>query len=108
MGAIDVVAEGNESIGYQRHATQLVQPVALLLIGESRRDRRKAGAPAFLFGVCEIVAQVLVDRVVAVYAIDARAKGERQDRWMLAQPPAIGFVGSQPCAVDARLLACAI
>ena len=107
VGALHVVAEGEESVAAQRHARILGNPFLFLFAREHLRPHLEELLP-FALGqhVVVVVRDVDVNRVVAVGAADAVDEGQRHHLRMLPQPPDVGLVACQPCAVDAALLPC--
>ena len=103
--ALDVVAEGEESIGAQAYVGVLGDPFLLLLTCEDRRLLGEELLPgAFAQHVVVLLAEVYVDGVVAVGAADARLERQVENLRALAQPPFIGLVAGETCAVDTALL----
>ena len=106
MGALHVVAEGEEGVGAQGHASLGGDPGGLLLAGE---DLGPLGEPLLPLAlgqhVVVLVGDVDVDRVVAVGATDAVGELEPEHLGVLAQVPGVGLVACEARAVDAALLA---
>ena len=103
--ALNVVAEGEESIGAQAYVGVLGDPFFLLLTCEDRRLLGEELLPgAFAQHVVVLLAEVYVDGVVAVGAADARLERQVENLRALAQPPFIGLVAGETCAVDTALL----
>ena len=105
MGALDVVAEGEKGVGPKRDAGGGCQPVLFFFAGKNRRFFRKNALPgAVREDIVIFVAQVYVDRVVAVRASHGVLKRQAKRRGTLPQIPAISFISGEAGAMDARLL----
>ena len=105
MRALHVVAKREERVGAQGHAGLRGDPGGLLFAGQ---DLGLLGKPLLPLAVAQdvvvLVADIDVDRVVAVGAADAVHKLEAQDLGVLAQEPGVGLVAGKARAVDAALL----
>ena len=102
---LNVVAEREECVAAQSHLGVLGYPFLLLLHGQHFGFLLEEPLPcSFGQHVVVLVADIHVDGVVAVSA--AYAVNERQVHHfrMLAQPPYVGLVACQTCAVYAALL----
>ena len=105
VGALDVVAEGEESVGAQTYVGVLGNPFFLLSTGEDSRLLGEELLPcAFAQYIVVLFAEVDVDGVVAVGTADTRFERKVENLRALAQPPLIGLVAGETCAVDAALL----
>ena len=106
VGALDVVAKGEEGVAAEAYAAVLGYPQALLLVGEGFGLVLEELLPGALAEhVVALVADVDVDGVVAVGTADAVDEGEVHHLGVLPQPPRVGFVACQAGAMDAALLA---
>ena len=102
---LDVVTEGEESIGSQCHILIAGEPGLLLFHSEDLGLNCEKGFPlAVVQDIHILLANVKVDGIVAVRAADALLEGEIQDLGTLSQVPVVGFLAGKACAVDAGLL----
>ena len=108
MGALDIVAEGEERIACKAGLGIVGEPCLLFLTGEGYRLLGKGVCPHIVADdVLIIVGEEHVDGVVALGAAQLRTERQRQHELALPQKPFIGLVAGQTRAVDAGLLACA-
>ena len=103
--ALDVVSEREECVGTECNVRVLVKPCALLLSGKYSGLRLEDVLP-FALGenVHVILADVEVDRVVAVGAADRIKERKVENLLGLAQPPVVRLRTCETRAVDAGLL----
>ena len=105
-GALDVVREGEESVGPERHALHLIQPCALFFRRENCRLFGKYLLPCPVRQDIFIpLPDIDVDGIVAVRALNIRAERQIQNLRALSQPPVVRLGSGKPGAVDAGLLA---
>ena len=105
VSTLDVVTEGEESVGAQAYVGVLGDPFLLLCTGENGWLLGEELLPcAVAQHVVVLFAEVDVDGVVAVGTTDARLERKAENLRALAQPPLIGFVTGETCAVDTALL----
>ena len=107
VGALDVVAEGEEGIGTEGHLGVLGNPCFLFFWCEGSGLFSEELLPCtFAKDIFVFIADVYVDGVVAVGTADAFFEWEGENLGALAEPPDVGFVTSKTGAVDAALLTC--
>ena len=106
VGALDIVAEGKEGIGAKADTRVLSNPSGFLLTRErcgSFGEELLPGAVAKY--VVTLVAYIYIYCVVAVGTTDAGDERQGHHLRVLAQPPDVGLLTGQTCAMYAALLA---
>ena len=99
------VAEREERVAADRNALERPEPRRLLLAGQRGRTLGEELLPcAVAQHVVALVADVDVDRVVAVRAADVRLERQVQHLLVLAEVPDVRLVARKARAVDAALL----
>ena len=105
VGTLHVVAEGEEGIAAKTDASVLGYPGLLLLAAEGFGLLRKELLP---FALCKdihvVVADIDVNRIVAVCTANTWDEGQRHHLGILAEPPDVGLAASQTRAMDTALL----
>ena len=105
MGALDVVAKRKEGIAAERYLAILRYPIAFLFTCQwGRTGIEKLLPNAFCQHVIVVFADVNVNGIVAIGPSDVGFERQTHHFGMLAEPPNIGFVTCQSCAMDATLL----
>ena len=105
VGALHVVAEGEEGIAAQADTCILCYPGLLLFATEGLWLLGEELLPlAFGKDIHVVIADIDINRVVAVCATDAGDEGQGHHLRVLAEPPDVGLAACQTCAVDAALL----
>ena len=103
--ALDVIAKREERIRSKRYLCVLIQPCPLLLCGKHRRLFCKNILPcAFCQHIHVILANIEVNGVVPVCALDARLKRKGKYLRRLTQPPVVRLGTGKSRAVDSGLL----
>jgi hypothetical protein len=102
---VDIISKGEERIARARHPIQLARPRLALLLGQCHRHGLELGFPLRLFTTLEdLPAHEQVDRVCLLGALDAFLERQREDTWVVTEPPEVGFTPREPGTVDAGLL----
>ena len=100
MGTLDIVGEGEESVGAERYTCQLVQPCALLFCGKDRGFLLEYLLPCSLGeNVLVFAAYIDIYGIVAVSAVNIVTEGQIQDLGALSQPPVVCLTACQSGAV---------
>ena len=103
--SVHVIREGEESIARTCGLIQLLPPVLPLFLAQRLGDTFKKTLPVRLLRSLEnLTADVEVNGVRLVRALDAFFEGKRKDLWVMPEPPKVGLGPRQTGAVDTRLL----
>ena len=105
FGALDVVGEGEASIGTEGNAVKFGQEFPLVFFRQPVGLAGEVVLPdAVGADVLLVAVDVAVDHVVPVGAAEVGAEGQGQGLGVLAQEEGVGLGAGQPGAVDAGLL----
>ena len=105
VGALDIVAKGEEGVAAKCHTSVAGNPLLFLLTAQWLGAGGEELLPCALAQyVVVIIADIHVDGVVAVGTADAIDKWKTHHFRVLAKPPDVGLVACEACAMDAALL----
>jgi len=103
--SVHVIREGEEGIARTRGPIQLLPPVLPLFLTQSLWKTLEKSLPVRLLRSLEdLAANVEVDGVRLVRALDAFFEGEGEDLRVVPEPPKVGLRSRQTGAMDTRLL----
>ena len=105
-GALNIVAEGEERVGADRHARLRGDPRLLFLHAQNLGLYLEDGLPdAVSQNVLVLIREIDVDGIVTVGTAGIVQKLQAQYLGMLAQIPVVRLLAGKTCAVDTALLA---
>ena len=100
-----VVREREEGIAGAGYTVKLPRMLCALLRAERCRDLVEQALPVRFFAAIQhFAANEKVYRVCLFRAFDSFFERERENAWVVAQPPVVRFGACEPRAVDTRLL----
>src|SRR5687768_11429894 len=85
--AVHAVTEWEEGIRSESDRVKFGKPLLLFVRSQLAGSLREDFSPISLFIERDIIAQKLINGIIAVGATDASLEGQIQNRGMLAQPP---------------------
>ena len=105
-GVVKVVPKGKKSVGSERHAAEIFQPLAARCCGNRLRGFGEERAPRLELRWGHVAFKERDAGIGAVHRLDLWAEGQVPDLRMLPQPPGVSLAPGELRAVNPALLSC--
>ena len=104
---VDVVTEGNKTVGHHGHAVELLNPLALVGVSQRIVGAIEDFPQGHFFKLSEVAFEEAYAPVDACLSLDSSLEYEIEHPWMSSKMPGVGLLSGELRTVNAGLLPCA-